>query len=200
MTLVLTPGQRHEAVGFEALMEAGAVKRYGPGRPKRRPHRVVEPLCGSAAMLLCRPEVLGTETINDVDGFVTNAYRGIRVNSAEVVQWCDWPVSECDLHARHAWLVRQREALTARLEGNPDYFDAKIAGWWIWGACCWIGSGWCSGRGPWQVLDGKLVLRFRHKLQCRVMSLYFARMSWWVPMPGGRSLSLTPTRSEYSAR
>jgi transposase len=41
MTLVLTPGQRHEAVGFEALMEAGAVKRHGPGRPKRRPHRVV---------------------------------------------------------------------------------------------------------------------------------------------------------------
>jgi transposase len=41
MTLVLTPGQRHEAVVFEPLMETGAVKRRGPGRPKRRPHRVV---------------------------------------------------------------------------------------------------------------------------------------------------------------
>ena len=41
MTLVLTPGQRHEAVVFEPLLEAGAVKRSGPGRPKRRPHRVV---------------------------------------------------------------------------------------------------------------------------------------------------------------
>jgi transposase len=41
MTLVLTPGQRHEAVVFEQLMEAGAVTRRGPGRPKRRPHRVV---------------------------------------------------------------------------------------------------------------------------------------------------------------
>jgi transposase len=41
MTLVLTPGPRHEAVVFEQLMEAGAVKRRGPGRPKRRPHRVV---------------------------------------------------------------------------------------------------------------------------------------------------------------
>jgi transposase len=41
MTLVLTPGQRHEAVVFEQLMETGAVKRCGPGRPKRRPHRVV---------------------------------------------------------------------------------------------------------------------------------------------------------------
>jgi transposase len=41
MTLVLTPGQRHEAVIFEQLMESGAVKRQGPGRPKRRPQRVV---------------------------------------------------------------------------------------------------------------------------------------------------------------
>ena len=41
MTLVLTPGQRHEAVVFPQLMEAGAVKRCGPGRPKRRPYRVI---------------------------------------------------------------------------------------------------------------------------------------------------------------
>jgi transposase len=41
MTLVLTPGQRHEAVVFEQLMETGAVKRRGPGRPKRRPHRIM---------------------------------------------------------------------------------------------------------------------------------------------------------------
>ena len=41
MTLVLTPGQRHEAVVFEQLLETGAVKRRGPGRPKRRPHRIM---------------------------------------------------------------------------------------------------------------------------------------------------------------
>lgn len=41
MTLVLTPGQRHEAVAFEQLLETGAVKRPGPGRPKRRPHRII---------------------------------------------------------------------------------------------------------------------------------------------------------------
>lgn len=40
MTLVLTPGQRHEARAFEPLMESGAVKRSGRGRPKRRPGRV----------------------------------------------------------------------------------------------------------------------------------------------------------------
>jgi transposase len=41
MTLVLTPGQRHEATAFEALMSNGAVKRPGCGRPKIRPKRIV---------------------------------------------------------------------------------------------------------------------------------------------------------------
>lgn len=34
-------GERHEAVMFEQLMEQGAVKRPGTGRPRLRPHRVV---------------------------------------------------------------------------------------------------------------------------------------------------------------
>lgn len=27
---------------------------------------------------------------------------------------------------------------------EPDYYDAKIAGWWVWGLSAWIGSGWCD--------------------------------------------------------
>lgn len=41
ITFILTPGQRHEAVVFEPLMEQGAVNYAGPGRPKQRPGRVV---------------------------------------------------------------------------------------------------------------------------------------------------------------
>jgi transposase len=41
MTFVLSPGQRHEALGFEPLMAGGAVKRPGQGRPKHRTGRVV---------------------------------------------------------------------------------------------------------------------------------------------------------------
>lgn len=40
MTMVLTPGQQHETTVFEAVMEGGAVKRQGAGRPKQRPKRV----------------------------------------------------------------------------------------------------------------------------------------------------------------
>ena len=41
MTVVLTPGQRHETTAFETLMEQGAVKRAGRGRPKLRPRRLI---------------------------------------------------------------------------------------------------------------------------------------------------------------
>jgi DNA adenine methylase len=54
-----------------------------------------------------------------------------------------------DLTARHAWLIQQRELLRARLEGDPEWYDPKIAGWWLWGIANWIGGGWCTGKGPW---------------------------------------------------
>lgn len=41
MALLLTPGQQHEASVFEPLMQGGAIKRVGRGRPKQRPRRVV---------------------------------------------------------------------------------------------------------------------------------------------------------------
>jgi transposase len=39
LTFLLTVGERHEAVVFEQLMEQGAVKRTGAGRPRLRPKR-----------------------------------------------------------------------------------------------------------------------------------------------------------------
>lgn len=41
MTFVLTPGERHDTVPFEELMEGGSVRRQGRGRPKRKPRRLV---------------------------------------------------------------------------------------------------------------------------------------------------------------
>lgn len=118
----------------------------------------VEPFFGSGAVLLGRPEPFdGPETVNDLDGFVANFWRAIKTQPEETARWADNPVNENDLHARHAWLVERRDSLRARLEGNPDWCDPRIAGYWVWGLCCWIGSGWCSGNGPWNVVDGQLV-------------------------------------------
>lgn len=125
------------------------------------PH-YVEPFAGSAAVLLARPDEhewgLQIETINDADGFVSNFWRAVQAAPDEVAHWADWPVNENDLHARHYWLANRRDALTSRLEGDPEWCDAKIAGWWVWGLCAWIGGGWCQpGIGPWVVENGELV-------------------------------------------
>ena len=117
----------------------------------------VEPFFGSGAVLLGRPRPDGVETVNDLDGFICNFWRAIAQNPASVAEAADNPVNENDLHARHAWLVGQRETLRAQLDGDPAFCDVRIAGWWVWGLCCWIGSGWCAGTGPWQVVDGLLV-------------------------------------------
>lgn len=123
------------------------------------PENYVEPFSGSAAMLLGRPDDPKVETINDFDCFVANFWRAIANDPDSVAFHADWPTNEADLFARHSWLIRQRDDLVAALN-DPDYYDAKIAGWWCWGACNWIGSGWCSGTGPW-IWDGKKIVDSR---------------------------------------
>lgn len=119
----------------------------------------VEPFFGSGAVMLGRPHPAGIETVNDKDGFVCNFWRALQYDPDAVTNFADSPVNENDLHARHIWLRERRDELASRLEADPDYCDAKIAGWWCWGICCWIGGGWCDPNttGPWQVVDGQLV-------------------------------------------
>ena len=115
----------------------------------------VEPFAGSCAVLLLRPGGAGhTETVNDADGLLANFWRALQHDPNAVAAAADNPVNEADLHARHLWLIGQRERITERLMGDVDFYDAKAAGWWVWGTCCWIGSGWCSGKGPWENVDG----------------------------------------------
>jgi DNA adenine methylase len=136
----------------------------------------VEPLCGSAAVLLARPNTPTFETINDLDGFICNAYRALKYSPEVVTRWASWPTSDRDRHARHAWLKTQRDELPTRLEGNPDYYDAKIAGWWICGVCNWIGERWCSGKQPWQIVDGQLPHLGNATIDAS-LSKYFALLS-----------------------
>jgi hypothetical protein len=56
-------------------------------------------------------------------------------------------VNEADLTARHLWLCQQAE-FRERMKSDPDYYDVKIAGWWVYGISAWIGGGWCSVQLP----------------------------------------------------
>lgn len=104
----------------------------------------VEPFFGSNATLLRRPGGAGKiETINDADRYVANFWRAVTLDPEAVARHADWPVNEADMHARHEWLLDQAD-FRERMHSEPDYFDARIAGWWVWGRCMWIGSGWCA--------------------------------------------------------
>ncbi len=107
----------------------------------------IEPFAGSLAVLLARPYItglMGHETINDLDANVSNFWRSIKNDPDNVVEFADWPINETDLRARHKWLIDQLPAHRLRMEQDPDYFDCKIAGWWVWGVSLWIGQGWCT--------------------------------------------------------
>jgi hypothetical protein len=106
----------------------------------------IEPFFGSGATLLLRPHPPRIETVNDLDCYVSNFWRATQQDPEAVATFADGPVNEVDLHSRHRWLVLSddAEAFRERMRRDPEYFDAKIAGWWCWGLCCWIGSGWCN--------------------------------------------------------
>lgn len=115
----------------------------------------VEPFFGAGAVLLGAPVVADRlETVNDLNGFLMNFWRAVRKNPVAVAQWADDIASEADLSSRHLWLLERGPELSERLQADPDYCEAKAAGWWCWGACQWIGSGWCSGDGPWTRAQG----------------------------------------------
>ena len=125
----------------------------------------VEPFAGSLAVLLRRPHVANrtyySETVNDADGLLVNAWRSLQLSPDATAEAASWPVSEADLHARHLALLRWRsERQLEHLMGDPAWHDPVMAGWWMWGQSCWIGGGWCSGDGAWTVGDdGRIVKR-----------------------------------------
>ena len=103
-----------------------------------------EPFFGAGSVLLGRPHTPRVETVNDLDCFLANFWRALQHDPASVAYWADGPVNEADLHARHRWLVIRGRRLVLRCARDPHYFNAKVAGWWVWGQCLWIGSGWCQ--------------------------------------------------------
>jgi hypothetical protein len=78
---------------------------------------------------------------------VANFWRALQHDPEQVAEFADNPVNEADQHARHLWLVSQEE-FREQMKVDPYYYDAKIAGWWVWGQCIWIGAGWCSAKLP----------------------------------------------------
>ena len=103
-----------------------------------------EPLCGTAVMTLNNPFPAPREVICELNSYIANFYRALVGDYPQTAWYADWPTNHHDLTARHRWLLAQGPELRERMTADPDDFDCKIAGWWVWGQSSWIGHGWCD--------------------------------------------------------
>ncbi len=113
------------------------------------PSAYIEPFCGSAAMLLARPTVPTVETMNDMDGLVTNFWRAAKHAPDDVADVAAQPVNELDLHARSAFVIEWRDNYAEVLRAEPEYYDATVAGYWLYAMNHGIGMRPVNGSGPW---------------------------------------------------
>jgi site-specific DNA-adenine methylase len=108
----------------------------------------VEPFAGSLAVLLANPIIPKIETVNDKDCFIANFWRAVTNDPEGVAKYANYPVNQADLHARHRWLVSAAtEEFRLKMDTDPDYYDLKIAGWWVWGMGASIGNNWLQPKG-----------------------------------------------------
>ena len=93
-----------------------------------------EPFAGSLAVLLKRPSPPQTETVNDLDCFLANAWRSMSRYPEETAEYACWPVSEVDMQARHHYLVMgpESERFRESMRTDPDFCSPKFAGWWLY--------------------------------------------------------------------
>jgi DNA adenine methylase len=118
------------------------------------PAHYIEPFFGSGAVLFSRPDKPKLETICDKCGYVANVWRALQKDPDAVAKICDWPVNHADLSARKKRLIEEGKTLLEKLISDEDYFCPKLAGFWIWGQSCWIGTGMTSlGQIP-HISDG----------------------------------------------
>ncbi len=96
------------------------------------PDYYYEPFAGGLGVLLARSSPGKYEFISDADGFVTNFWRAAKYAPDDVAHYADDPPNSIELIARAYWLKKQEKVLLERVLGNPEYYDAQVAGWWAW--------------------------------------------------------------------
>lgn len=164
----------------------------------------VEPFAGSLANLLNRPHPCNrayfSETVNDADGLLVNAWRAIQQCPEETAAAASWPVSELDKTARGIALLKWREdKMTDLLAGSPEWCDPKMAGWWLWCVCCQIGA-W--GIGSWTADEAGRVVKIDRKAERREPGVtrdrpHLSDNGMGVNHPGTREPGVLDAESEF---
>lgn len=116
-------------VASEVWKRFGDVKNY------------IEPFCGSMAVLLHNDIPTPYETVNDLDGLLTNFWRAIKFDPEGVAELADAPNSEIDLMARHNWVFNNKDRILQDMQNDPDFYDVKAAAFWVYVRSSMIGGG-----------------------------------------------------------
>ena len=144
------------------------------------PKNYVEPFLGSAAVLLANPnQPLPIETVNDADHFIANFFRAIEVDPDVVAHYADSPTSEIELYSRHEYLksLTKETSFKDMIAQSPFYYDTRIAGWWAWGLCNWIGGGWGVKNSKQIPYLSGVGMGFRSKAERDDIAGYFQKLS-----------------------
>jgi DNA adenine methylase len=129
----------------------------------------IEPFAGSLAVLLDRPHTITTqlETVGDLNGLIANFWRALQQDPRGLAQMVDGPLMEVNMHSERLYLLEHEDTLLSNLMSDPDFYDLKMAAYWICGICAWVGSGYphkeYSGRPQLHSGDGIYSLQRRDK-------------------------------------
>jgi len=121
--LSVYPGSKSRVVDL-VWQRFGTVKRF------------IEPFLGSGAVWLSRPgENLNGygEVVNDRSGLIVNVWRSMVYDPDTVATLVDWPGTTNDLEARQKACHRRMIGLSEKLEEDPSFYDAQLAGWTVYG-------------------------------------------------------------------
>ena len=112
---------------------------------------VIEPMCGSAAFTLARPDTVSAAIINDIEPLIVNALRALKHDPDAVAYFyrqrrLEAPPGQMRGHVREYYFYQQRHLLARRASlaeylRDENYFHPAAAAMWLLGNNeCWHGK------------------------------------------------------------
>ncbi len=116
----------------------------------------IEPFCGELSVLFACQHETYHKYVNDKDFFLVNFWRAVKLAPDELFEQMDMPIIETDIYLMHDWLLKEGPSRLKPIETDLNFYDIKVAAWWIFGMCCSLGGGnkWCEANGAWKIENG----------------------------------------------
>lgn len=105
----------------------------------------VDLCCGTGSFIFRRPlshfaNGNRKEVLNDINAFLVNFFRAVQHDPEGVAKYANNPVHELDLISRYRYLAfYEKRKFVRQFRDDPEFYDVKRAGYFIWGLCGWIG-------------------------------------------------------------